>query len=97
MPYVMMIFTGQVFGMASGHINPSLPLARRLVSEGHKVRVMLRNFSVKESLPGTLNNHFVMDGNGCFIGWKWRNNHFLVDGHGFLLDGNGDVQPFFSG
>ena len=30
----------QVFGMASGHINPSLPLARRLVSEGHKVRVI---------------------------------------------------------
>ena len=27
----------EVFGMASGHINPSLPLARQLVSQGHKV------------------------------------------------------------
>ena len=31
-----------VFGMASGHINPSLPLARRLVSQGHKVHYLSR-------------------------------------------------------
>lgn len=29
--------SAEVFGMASGHINPSLPLARQLVSQGHKV------------------------------------------------------------
>lgn len=31
-----------VFGMASGHINPSLPLARQLVSQGHKVHYLAR-------------------------------------------------------
>eukprot|EP00435_Cladocopium_sp_Y103_P020692 s2585_g5.t1 len=31
-----------VFGMASGHINPSLPLARQLVSQGHKVHYLSR-------------------------------------------------------
>ena len=30
------------FGMASGHINPSLPLARRLVALGHKVHYLSR-------------------------------------------------------
>ena len=31
-----------VFGMASGHINPSFPLARALVSQGHQVHYLSR-------------------------------------------------------
>ena len=92
------IHLAQVFGMASGHINPSLPLARRLVSEGHKV-----SSDVEEIFGETISTWNPKQ--ASYNGWKWlfywmemaMFNHFLVDRNGFLLDRNGDVQPSFSG
>ena len=31
-----------IFGMASGHINPSFPVARNLIRQGHEVHYMCR-------------------------------------------------------
>ena len=43
---------GFIFPMASGHINPSLPVARTLVEEGHEVNYLCRE-QMKEAIEDT--------------------------------------------
>ena len=43
---------GFIFPMASGHLNPSLPVARALVEEGHEVNYLCRE-QMKEAIEDT--------------------------------------------
>eukprot|EP00438_Fugacium_kawagutii_P008071 Skav214649 [mRNA] locus=scaffold1763:547:1767:- [translate_table: standard] len=41
-----------IFPMASGHLNPSLPIARELVTRGHEVHYLCRE-QMREAIEGT--------------------------------------------